>query len=60
MHVFRDLLVAAMEEADVGIGLGDDFAVQFQNQPQHPVGGRVGGPMLRTMRSPIRSSVSSW
>ena len=42
MHVFRDLFVAAVEETDVGIGGVDDFAVEFENQAQHAVGGRVG------------------
>lgn len=43
-HVLRDLLVAAMKVSDVGRGLGDDLAVQFEDDPQDAVGGRVGRP----------------
>jgi hypothetical protein len=43
MHVFRDFLVAAVEESDIGVGLGDDFAIEFEDQAQHAVGRRVGG-----------------
>ena len=42
VHVFGDFLIAAMQEADVRIGLGDDFAIEFEHQTQHAVGGRMG------------------
>ena len=42
VHVFRDLLVAAVEETDVGIGGVNDFAVQFEDEAQHAVSRRVG------------------
>ena len=61
VHVFRDLLVAAVEETDV------------RDRPWwmiSPSSSRISrstpwvagweGPMLRTMRSPTRSSVSAW
>ena len=44
VHVFGDLLVAAVQEADIGLGLVDHLAVEFQHQAQHAVGRRVGGP----------------
>ncbi len=37
MHVFSDLLIAAMEKPHIGIRLGDDFAIQLENQAQNPV-----------------------
>ncbi len=40
-HVLGDLFVAAMEVADVGDGLGDDLAVELQQDAQHAVGARV-------------------
>ena len=42
MHVFRDLLVTAVEETDVRIGGVDDFAIEFENQAQHAVSRRMG------------------
>jgi hypothetical protein len=44
MHVLGDLLVAAVQVADLRIGLGDGFAVEFEHQAQHAVGRRVGRP----------------
>jgi hypothetical protein len=42
-HVLGDLFIAAMEIPDIGSGFGNDFAVQFQNNAEHTVGGRVRG-----------------
>ncbi len=47
MHVFRDLLVTAMEEAHIRVGGLDHLAVQFENQAQHAVGGRMGRPHVQ-------------
>ena len=44
LHVLGDLLVTAVQETDVGISLGDDFAVEFENETKHPVRRRVRGP----------------
>ena len=41
--VLDQLLGAAVQQADVGIGALDDLAVQLQHQAQHPVGGRMLG-----------------
>jgi hypothetical protein len=42
VHVFRDLLVAAVEESDVWICGINDFAVQLENEAQHAVSRRMG------------------
>ena len=44
LHVLRDLLVAAVEVADVRIGLGNDLTVQLEHNAQHAVRRRVRGP----------------
>ena len=31
MHVLGDLLIPSMQEAHVGVGLRDDFAVEFKD-----------------------------
>ena len=43
-HVLRDLLVTAMEVADVGHRLGDDLAVHLEQDAQHAVRGRMRRP----------------
>ena len=42
--VFAHLFDAPVEEADIGIGLEDELAVQLHQDPQHPVGAGVRGP----------------
>ena len=41
--VLDQLLSAAVEQPDVGIDAGDDFAVQIKNQAQHTMRGRMLG-----------------
>src|SRR5262245_50231649 len=45
-HVLGDLLIASMEIAYVWGGLSDDFSVQFQNNPQHPMRRRMRWPHI--------------
>ena len=40
-HVLGDFLIAPMEIAHFRRGPRDDFAIQFENDAQHPVRGRV-------------------
>ena len=44
VHVLGDLFVAAMQVADVRRGLGDDLAIELEDEPQHPVRRRVRRP----------------
>jgi hypothetical protein len=37
LHVLGNLLVAAVQVADVRGGLGDELTVEFQQEPQHAV-----------------------
>jgi len=46
-HVLGDFFVAAMEIAHVRHGLGDDFAVEFEDDAQHAVRGRVRRPHVQ-------------
>ncbi len=41
VHVFGDLLIAPMQETDVGLSTDDGFTIQLQDQTQHAVRGRV-------------------
>jgi hypothetical protein len=42
--VLDELLSAAVQQSNVGVGAHDLLAVELQNQTQHAVGGRVLGP----------------
>src|SRR5678815_4669057 len=42
----RDSLGAAMQQTDMRIDAGDDFAVQVQNQAKHAMGRRMLGPEI--------------
>ena len=44
LHVLGDFFVAAMQVADVRRRLGDRLAIQFQDEPQDAVRGRVRRP----------------
>ena len=46
-HVLGDFFIAAMEITDVGSGLGDDLAVQFQHDAQHAVRGGMRRPHVQ-------------
>ena len=46
-HVLGDFFVAAMEIAHVRHGLGDDFTVEFEDDSQHAVRGRVRRPHVQ-------------
>ena len=41
MHVLRDFFVAAVEESDIRFRLGDDFAVELDDESQHAMSGRM-------------------
>src|SRR6266567_1324886 len=41
LHVLRDFFVATMKKPDVRGCFGDDLAIKFEDQSQHPVSGRV-------------------
>jgi hypothetical protein len=43
-HVLGDLLVAAVQVADDGVGLGHGLAVELELDAEDAVGGRVRGP----------------
>lgn len=44
--VLDQLLGAAVQQSDVGVGTHDLLAVELQNQPQHTVGGWMLGPEI--------------
>ena len=46
-EVLRDLLVPAMQVTYFGPGPGNDLAVQFEDDAQHAVRGRVRGPHVQ-------------
>ena len=59
-HVLGDFFVAAMEVADVGHGLGDDLAVELEQDAQHAVGAGVGRPHVERQRLAERQIVGPW
>ena len=42
-HVFRNLLIPAVQIPDIAVRFGDHLAVQLQHQAQNPVGAWMGG-----------------
>lgn len=47
VHVFGDLFVAPVEEADIGICGVDDLSIQLKDEAQHAVSGWVGRPHVQ-------------
>jgi len=43
-HVLGDFFIAAMQIADIGNGLGDDLAIEFEDDAKNAVSGGMGWP----------------